>query len=404
MEFGVFINGYLPGPAAHDTVAEHTELMEQANYVVFADKHNWKYAWLGEHHGLTEYSHLSAPEAMIPWIAAKTDRIHLGSAITSLPPRKEHPVRIAERAATLDHITGNRFEFGTGRGAGSHELKSFNIIDPSETKAMWDEVIHEIPRMWEQRDYDFTGEHFCVPTPHNILPKPHGPGHPPIWVACGNPGTFAKAGSHGIGAIAFNFEPIHNLRGRIDAYREAIQSPTDQIGQYTNDNVMMTNSVICLGDRDRAREVAKRAGTGYLITMVNLYHDTMPKSPDGITWPSPPVTASFPMTDELLDELIAAGYLLCGSPEEVSEQLLAYSAVGCDQLVFGLPIESMYPEEVYEMLELFGDQVIPEHDRNPEHSTTAYRRTAQRRFPEFQYPVPEFDIPSLPPAARTVLV
>ena len=64
-----------------------------------------------------------------------------------------------------------------------------------------------------------------MPTPHNILPKPYGKGHPPMWVACGNPPTFAKAGSHGIGAIAFNFEPIHNLKGRVDAYKEAIQTP-----------------------------------------------------------------------------------------------------------------------------------------------------------------------------------
>ena len=89
---------------------------------------------------------------------------------------------------------------------------------------MWDEVIREIPRMWEQRDYNFEGQHFSVPKPHNVLPKPYGKGHPPIWVACGNPPTFAKAGSLGIGAVAFNFEPIFALRDRIDAYKEAIQN------------------------------------------------------------------------------------------------------------------------------------------------------------------------------------
>jgi len=63
----------------------------------------------------------------------------------------------------------------------------------------------------------------------------------------------------------------------------------DQIGQYKNDNVMMTNAVICLKDRARAREIAMTAGRGYLVTMVNLYHDTMPKSPDARTWPEAPV-------------------------------------------------------------------------------------------------------------------
>jgi alkanesulfonate monooxygenase SsuD/methylene tetrahydromethanopterin reductase-like flavin-dependent oxidoreductase (luciferase family) len=166
---------------------------------------------------------------------------------------------------------------------------------------------------------------------------------------------------------------------------------------------MMTNGVVCLSDRNRAREVAKRAGLGYLVTMVNLYHDTMPKSPDGRTWPDPPATVDFQMTDEVLDHLIAGGYMMCGTPDEVSEQLEMYSKVGCDQLVFGLPIESMYPDEVYEMLEVFGDKVIPEHDKNPEHSTTVYRRNAVRRYPEFNYPVQDFDIKVLPPNARIPL-
>ena len=114
--------------------------------------------------------------------------------------------------------------------------------------------------MWEQVDYSFHGEHFTVPTPHNILPKPYGKGHPPIWVACGNPPTFARAGELGIGAIAFNFEPIYNLRGRIEAYKEAIADCTEPLGQFMNDNVMMTNAVICLEDRAKARADRARSG------------------------------------------------------------------------------------------------------------------------------------------------
>lgn len=389
MEFGIFSNGYIPGPAAHDTDSEHTELMREAGYAILADKHNWKYIWFGEHHGLTEYSHMSAPSPLMGWVAAQTERIHIGSAITSLPTTKEHPVRIAERAAMLDHVTGNRFEFGTGRGAGSHELATFSGTEPSQTKAMWDEVVREIPKMWEQKDYAFEGTGWSVPTPHNILPKPYGKGHPPIWVACGNPPTFQKAGSLGIGAIAFNFEPIHNLKGRVEAYKEAAESPEEVLGQFQNNNVMMTNSVICLEDRERAREIAKAKGRGYLVTMVNLYHDTMPKSPDAITWPDAPISSSLEWTDEILDAVIEGGYMLCGNPEEVCEQVEAYQSVGCDQVVFGLPIEGMHHHEVEEMLEVFGDRVIPEYDKDPVHSTTRMRETAQPKYQPFNHPLPD---------------
>ena len=389
MEFGIFSNGYIPGPAAHDTDSEHTELMREAGYAILADKHNWKYIWFGEHHALTEYSHMSAPAPVMGWVAAQTERIHIGSAITSLPTTKEHPVRIAERAAMLDHVTNNRFEFGTGRGAGSHELATFSGTEPAQTKAMWDEVIREIPKMWEQKDYSFEGTGWSVPTPHNILPKPYGKGHPPIWVACGNPPTFEKAGNLGIGAIAFNFEPIHNLKGRVEAYKEAAESPDEVLGQFQNNNVMMTNSVICLEDRDRAREIAKAKGRGYLVTMVNLYHDTMPKSPDAVTWPDAPISSTMEWTDEILDAVIEGGFMLCGNAEEVCEQVEAYQSVGCDQVVFGLPIEGMHHHEVEEMLEVFGDNVIPEYDKDPVHSTTRMRETAQPKYQPFNHPLPE---------------
>ena len=49
-------------------------------------------------------------------------RIHLSSGIFNLSPRANHPVRTAERVAMLDHLSEGRFEFGTGRGAGSHEV------------------------------------------------------------------------------------------------------------------------------------------------------------------------------------------------------------------------------------------------------------------------------------------
>lgn len=399
MEFGIFLNGYLPGPASRDTASEHEMLRRETSYVIHADRYNWKYAWLGEHHGLTEYSHLSAPEVVMGYLAHATERIHLSTGINNLSPRVNHPVRNAERVAMLDHLTDRRFEWGTGRGAGSHEIATFNIADKNSTKAEWEEVIHEIPRMWEQRDYTFAGDHFTVPTPHNVLPKPYGPGHPAIWVACGNPGTFARAGELGIGAIAFNFEPIHALRGRIESYKTAIASCTEPLGQFRNDNVMMTNAVICLDDRRRAREIAVTRGRGYLYSLVCLYHDTMPKPDYAPVWPEPPFSA---ITEDNLDEMIAQGWLLCGTPDEVAEQLEAYRGVGCDQVVFGLPGDGMEHDEVLEMIELFGTKVIPLFDKDPVHSTTRYREAAGRRYPEFAHPVPDVEVEVLPVTALPV--
>jgi alkanesulfonate monooxygenase SsuD/methylene tetrahydromethanopterin reductase-like flavin-dependent oxidoreductase (luciferase family) len=372
MEFGLFLQGYVPGAAAHDPDREHQAFLREAELVVLADRTNWKYAWFSEHHSLTEYSHLSSSEVMMGYLAHATERIHLGSGIFNLSPRVNHPVRNAERVAMLDHLTEGRFEWGTGRGAGSHEVATFNIGDTSSTKVEWDEVIREIPRMWETETYTFQGDHFQVDRPHNILPKPYRNVHPPIWVACGNPPTFGKAGRLGIGALGFNFSPIHDMRPMIESYKKGIAECEEPLGRYVNDNVMLTNAVICFEDGERAREVATRPNRGYLFSLVCLYHDTFPKPDWAPVWPEPPRRLDRPMVDAAIE----AGALLCGTPEQVAQQLEAYERCGVDQLVFGVPADLEH-DEAMECVELFGTQVIKEYDRDPVHRTSRQRASAR---------------------------
>ena len=88
--------------------------------------------------------------------------------------------------------------------------------------------------------------------------------------------------------------------------------------------------------------------------------------------------------------------MLVGNPEEVSEQLEAYKTVGCDQLVFGLP-QDLQRDEILEILELFGDKVIPEHDPDRVHSTDRYRATAKPKYPTFNHPLPDVEWPTVVP-------
>src|SRR5262245_24379680 len=372
MEFGIFIQGHLPGPRAHDSEAEHRMLLDEVELVKCADRNNWKYVWISEHHALAEYSHISASDVYMGFLAHATKRIHLGSGIFNLSPRVNHPVRNAERAAMLDHLTEGRFEFGTGRGAGSHEVGTFNIHDTNSTKSEWEEVIHELPRMWRSLDYTFQGKHFAIDKPHNILPKPWGWSHPPFWVACGNPPTYEKAGRMGMGALGFNFSPIHAMKPMVDSYKKGISECREPLGDYVNDNVMLTNSVICFKDRDRAREAATRWNRGYVFSLVCLYHDTFPKPPGAPVWPEKPALLDLAG----VDAAIKAGALLCGTPEEVAEQIKAYESTGVDQVVFGLP-NHLTKDEATECLELFGKHVIPEFDKDPKHSTTRYRESVK---------------------------
>jgi alkanesulfonate monooxygenase SsuD/methylene tetrahydromethanopterin reductase-like flavin-dependent oxidoreductase (luciferase family) len=134
---------------------------------------------------------------------------------------------------------------------------------------------------------------------------------------------------------------------------------------------MLTNAVLCFEDGKKAREIAARPNRGYLYSLVCLYHDTIPKPDWAPVWPEPPIQLS----PEAVEGAIAAGSLLCGTPDEVCEQLKIYEGTGVDQLSFGFP-NDLEHDEAKECIELFGSKVIPEFDKDPVHSTTRYRDAA----------------------------
>src|ERR1700736_5208522 len=156
MEFGIFIQSFVPRYRREGNPdAEHESIMNDIESAIAADKAGFKYVWATEHHFLDEYSHLSANDAVLGYLASSTSRIHLGSGIFNPLPQVNHPAKVAERVAMLDHLSDGRFEFGTGRGAGSHEILGFlpGMTDLSKTREMWEEAIGEFAKMWGQEEY-----------------------------------------------------------------------------------------------------------------------------------------------------------------------------------------------------------------------------------------------------------
>src|SRR5215210_1681729 len=155
MEFGIFNSLYMPQRLvdADPANAEHNRLMDEIEWVKAADRSGFKYTWATEHHFLTEYSHLSANESFLAFCAAVTERIHIGSGIFNVTPPVNHPARVAERVAMLDHLSEGRFEFGMGRGSSTTEQKGFGISEPDVTRDMFDEVVGEFRKMWSANEY-----------------------------------------------------------------------------------------------------------------------------------------------------------------------------------------------------------------------------------------------------------
>jgi len=114
-------------------------------------------------------------------------------------------------------------------------------------------------------------------------------------------------------------------------------------------------------------------GTGLQMSLVFRYHTTFPKPPGIPDWP----TLLPDPTPEQVEQRINAGYLLCGSPDEVLEQIKKYEDVGADQIVFGLPVD-MELEDAIESVTLFGKHVLPHFDKDPVHRSSRFRDAAAR--------------------------
>jgi alkanesulfonate monooxygenase SsuD/methylene tetrahydromethanopterin reductase-like flavin-dependent oxidoreductase (luciferase family) len=369
MEFGIFNSLYLHHSAveADPVGAEHKRLMDEVNWTKAADKAGFKYTWATEHHFLEEYSHLSANEAFLGFIAGQTERIHIGTGIKNITPPVNHPARVAEQAAMLDHLSLGRFELGMGRGSSSTEQRGFGINDPELTKKMFDEVVGQLPRMWQPGAYAYDGEYFTMPE-SMVLPKPYTLPHPPLWVAAGNPGTFEKAARMGLGVLCFATTSREDLCRYIEVYKNAIDD-AEPVGAYVNNNVMVTSQMLCLEDGDRARRIAADMTSGYQNSLVFKYLDTFPKPPHVPDWPA---TLAEP-TVEQIKEATDSGAVLIGSPEECEKACETWTSTGADQLTFGMLSTTMPVEIAIEAVELFGSTIIPVFDKDPMHSTTRQR-------------------------------
>jgi alkanesulfonate monooxygenase SsuD/methylene tetrahydromethanopterin reductase-like flavin-dependent oxidoreductase (luciferase family) len=119
-----------------------------------------------------------------------------------------------------------------------------------------------------------------------------------------------------------------------------------------------------------------RSGNGRQQSLVFHYLDTFPKPPWVPEWPQ---LIPDP-TPEQIEAGRQSGASVVGTPDECAASLEKWVDIGVDQLIMG-PSGSVYPHELLERtIKLFGDEVIPRFDTDPEHSTSKYRRDAAERL------------------------
>ncbi|MCZ4548630.1 MULTISPECIES: LLM class flavin-dependent oxidoreductase [Mycobacteriales] len=199
-------------------------LLEQ---VVLADSLGYTTAWMVEHHFTRGFSHSSAPDIVLSALASITNRIRLGLGVVLLP--FSHPIRTAERVATMDIISNGRIEFGTGRGASPLEYQAFQR--PFEqSRALWEENLDTVLGIWEADGEPFSAEHEYWSVPDvGVYPRPVQEPHPPVWVASTSLDGYLQAARRG-----YNLLGMTMLTG-IDQVAEDISKYKAELERYGHD-------------------------------------------------------------------------------------------------------------------------------------------------------------------------
>ncbi len=178
--------------------------------------------WLAESHFSPARSVLSSPLTIASAIAARTERLHIGTAVSVLP--LGNPLRTAEEAATIDHISHGRFEFGVGRSGLPGSYEGYNI-PYSESRERFYEYLDIILESWSEDRFTYKGKYYSFDDVC-LVPKPYQKPHPPIRIAATTSDTFPVIGKMGfpifVGVRSANLEDVgEQVRSYKDAWKQA---------------------------------------------------------------------------------------------------------------------------------------------------------------------------------------
>ncbi|MCW2546555.1 MAG: h16 [Mycobacterium sp.] len=255
MRFSLIYEAQTANPTREGDHQIFREVREQA---LLAEEMDFDVIWAVEHTALTMYAHMSAPETFLAYVAGATKRIRIGHGVICLPVQMNHPVKVAERCATLDILSDGRLEVGFGKGGTQQESGTFGY-DTTKLRPMIEESMRLIPRFWVEDVVEHHGEFIDVP-PRPVHPKPLQDPHPYLYLACTRNDSLTDAGERGIGALVLGFGGPEQVAEKNRIYREAYanRDPEKQVGYRPLEHFAALCPAVVLEDGQRARRLGVR--------------------------------------------------------------------------------------------------------------------------------------------------
>ncbi|HJQ99523.1 MAG TPA: LLM class flavin-dependent oxidoreductase [Candidatus Polarisedimenticolaceae bacterium] len=186
---------------------------------VLADELGLDFFAVGEHH--RDDFAISAPEVVLAAIAARTSRIHLGSAVTVLS--SDDPVRVFQRFSTLDALSNGRAEVILGRGSFTESFPLFGY-ELDDYERLFEEKVQLFAEILKEQPVTWKGTTRAALTGQRVYP-PTASGRLRVWIGVGGtPQSILRAARYGfplvlaiIGGDPLAFAP------HADLYRRAME-------------------------------------------------------------------------------------------------------------------------------------------------------------------------------------
>jgi alkanesulfonate monooxygenase SsuD/methylene tetrahydromethanopterin reductase-like flavin-dependent oxidoreductase (luciferase family) len=343
-------------PDDASAAAERRAFAECLEQAMLADELGYHEVWAVEHHGLSEYSHSSAPEVLLGFIAARTRSIRLGHGVTLTPYRYNHPIRVAERIAVLDILSGGRVDWGSGKSSSRVEQDAFEI-DRAELDAQWREAFEMIPRMWRSDIFEWQGDYFHIP-PTAIVPKPVQQPHPPMFVACSRPETVEVAGKLGVGSLNFTAGNDEYLARKIHSYRAAIASAHSPL-RCVNNRFCCTPTTLVLDDDRQACAYGFR-GSRFFQEALATYFLSREHIVGPLEVSREPLSSS-ELTKAMRERNTPGSALtsVIGDPSSAVETVSRFQAAGVDELILVMQMATIPHSVILGSLRTFAEKVMP---------------------------------------------
>lgn len=267
MKFSLIFEAQMADPTPEHECQVIHDSVEQA---VFAEEMGFDRIWAVEHHALTWYSHMSASEIFLTWVAARTSRIRIGHGVVTMPFGYQHPVRVAERAAMLDVLSGGRVDVGAGRGATQQEMAMYGVR-PEDTHPQMEEALRIFANAWREERFEWHGS--IDIGPGAILPRPVQTPHPPLFMACSKDDSLRLAAERGLGALVLGFAGTENIRNLREIYGKAIADRTGErfVSTEPNDHFSALCPTVVLDDAERARRIGLRGQRYFAESIAHWY-------------------------------------------------------------------------------------------------------------------------------------